>query len=63
MAQNNEASKSADKGKGKAAEKEVDETKKTKDGQVNGKKDEEKVGCMSTANLVFAQHLDHVANT
>ncbi|KAK7757703.1 proteasome regulatory particle base subunit [Diatrype stigma] len=44
MAQNNEASKSADKGKGKAAEKEVDETKKTKDGQVNGKKDEEKNG-------------------
>lgn len=49
MAQNNEASKSADKGKGKATEKEVDETKKTKDGQVNGKKDEEKkIGCTST---------------
>ena len=46
MAQNNEPSKSADKGKGKATEKDVDESKKTKDGQVNGKKDENKVGCM-----------------
>ncbi len=48
MAQNNDASKLADKGKGKATDKEVADTKKTKDGQVNGKKDEEKIGCMET---------------
>lgn len=48
MAQDNEASKSVDKGKGKAVEKEVDDTKKTKDAQANGKKDEEKIGCTST---------------
>ena len=50
MAQHNEASKSADKGKGKATDKEVEENKKTtKDAQPNGKKDDEKIGCASPA--------------
>ncbi|KAH7030836.1 armadillo-type protein [Microdochium trichocladiopsis] len=45
MAQDNDAQKSADKGKGKAVETKVDESKK-KDGQpeANGKKDEDKIG-------------------
>ncbi|KXJ92170.1 armadillo-type protein [Microdochium bolleyi] len=45
MAQDNDAQKSADKGKGKAVDTKVDETKK-KDGQpeANGKKDENKIG-------------------
>lgn len=46
MAQDKDAQTSADKGKGKAVETKVDETKK-KDGQpeANSKKDEDKVGC------------------
>ena len=35
--------KSADKGKGKAVDEKVDEPKKGKDAQVNGKKDDEKI--------------------
>lgn len=46
--------KSADKGKGKAvADNKPDETKKGKDAQVNGKKDDEKiVDCMTTTRRV-----------
>lgn len=44
MAQDSDVSKSTDKGKGKAVENEkVDDAKKGKDGQVNGKKDDDKV--------------------
>ncbi|KAI0018373.1 armadillo-type protein [Xylariomycetidae sp. FL0641] len=45
MAPSSDQSQSADKGKGKATETKVDESKKGKDGQaqVNGKKDEDKI--------------------
>lgn len=48
--------KSADKGKGKAvADNKADETKKGKDAQVNGKKDDEKiVDCMTTQRVLTA---------
>lgn len=47
---------SADKGKGKAvADNKPDDTKKGKDAQVNGKKDDEKiVDCMTTIRQVTA---------
>ncbi|RYP56206.1 hypothetical protein DL771_011993 [Monosporascus sp. 5C6A] len=46
MAQDNDTPKAIDKGKGKAVDNKPDENKKTKDGQaqVNGKKDEERIG-------------------
>lgn len=44
MAQDSDITKSADKGKGKAVEPEkVDDAKKGKDGEVNGKKDDDKI--------------------
>jgi 26S proteasome regulatory subunit N1 len=47
MAQDKDATKATDKGKGKAVDSQADD-KKNKDGQpqVNGKKDDEKIGGM-----------------
>lgn len=49
MAQDNDAQKPLDKGKGKAVETKPEDSKK-KDGQpeANGKKDEDKMGCTSS---------------
>lgn len=44
MAQDSDVTKPADKGKGKAVDTEkVEDAKKGKDGQVNGKKDHDKI--------------------